>query len=400
MMQLRRTDAFSFLIFGVSALGSLTVSIRVGISLSSMLTFAITLATLLLIIVAKRVPKSVLVVFVPSLSLASLSLVHDVTNSSLGRYHPENITLVLFATTFSILLPSLLMRKQRNVVNSYFGGLELATTIYLIAAVFVWLLKDEEPAFAIAGIPIYAFHLASFMVTGNRKSFAILVFLIMISVLMESRIVLLAQLLLGAYAATFSKNIGYKIKLAVLAAICSFVTVFVFSARFGEFVGGGDQALELGGVAVNTSGRLFYWQIIFASALNHPFLGSGFSVPESLFTVRNWSHPHNDYLRLFHKFGLLGLLIWFWFIASYCWGFRRLNRNLRAPYVGNDVRILERTAMFSVLGLLIVMMTDNPMAYPYIMLPVAYLIGASPVLSRQYDSLPGSAFSVNLSKVH
>ncbi|KQB98441.1 hypothetical protein AL073_06160 [Loktanella sp. 1ANDIMAR09] len=302
------------------------------------------------------------------------------------EYHIENVTPIIFATAFIILLPGVLLRKSTDIVKHYSNGLNFATIIYFIAALFTLYIYEEEPAFAIAGLPIFAFHLAQFMIMGKRMSMTILILLILLSISMESRIVLLTQLILIAFAASISKRITFRMKALVFASFLSFLVIFLLNWRFMELIGGGDQALELGGVSVNTSGRIYYWQIIFESALENPLVGSGYSVPISLFDVRNWLHPHNDYLRLFHKLGLVGFAIWAWFMLAFIWSFQSLNK--AGQRTGNHLRawVLERTILFSVLSLLLVMTTDNPLAYPYIMLPVGYLIGAAPVLRESYSS--------------
>lgn len=168
-----------------------------------------------------------------------------------------------------------------------------------------------------------------------------------------------------------------RILAGVAVVIGLFIAASLYISRFRSAFLVGDQAFEIGGIAINTSGRLYWWNVIYDYALEHPWLGWGLDVPTVMEHLDRWSHPHNDYLRLFHHLGLIGLSLWLLFYfrvwrlllstARYLWrvaGNRAESRVVYAAFL-----------YFSALA--VTMVTDNTIVYSFIMFPLGVYLGVS-----------------------
>jgi O-antigen ligase len=153
---------------------------------------------------------------------------------------------------------------------------------------------------------------------------------------------------------------------------------------------GGDQALSLGGVALNTSGRSTLWEITTESASKAPWFGHGPGSANELISgmFDNIAHPHNDYMRLYHDFGLVGLSL---FSVGIVMTFRQLWK--RARHTDDQVHWI---AVIALSGVLAAAFTDNVIVYPFVMVPLGVLIGCSlaqplPRKRRRYYRRPAEA---------
>jgi O-antigen ligase len=140
-----------------------------------------------------------------------------------------------------------------------------------------------------------------------------------------------------------------------------------FRDRFLE----GDQALSVGGVNVNTSGRSVLWELTWDSAMQAPLFGHGPGAANALLAGRfiTAAHPHNDYLRLFHDFGLVGAGL---FIIGVLLAVKRTWARARRA----DDQI-HWVALIALLGITAAALTDNVIIYPFVMIPVGLLLGCS-----------------------
>lgn len=142
-------------------------------------------------------------------------------------------------------------------------------------------------------------------------------------------------------------------------------------APFRDRFLGGDQAVSLGGVTLNTSGRSTLWEITTASAEKAPWFGHGPGSANELISgmFTNIAHPHNDYLRLYHDFGIIGA-------ALFTLGVLMLLRRLWVRDHRTDDQI-HWVATIALLGVLIAALTDNVIVYPFVMVPLGVIIGCS-----------------------
>jgi O-antigen ligase len=144
--------------------------------------------------------------------------------------------------------------------------------------------------------------------------------------------------------------------------------------------------------------RLPIWQRVVASALQAPIIGNGLGssqtggalgywwtipppgrAPSSLGYEYNeyWApHPHNEYLRVWHDLGLPGIACFLTALGTWLWtlygGWRRSGEH---PIAGNRPP-LELAGLLMLLVLMVAMLTDNPLVYPFVIAPAAVLIGA------------------------
>ncbi|WAM16841.1 O-antigen ligase family protein [Rhodococcus sp. JS3073] len=133
----------------------------------------------------------------------------------------------------------------------------------------------------------------------------------------------------------------------------------------------GDAAYAVGGLTLNTSGRAVLWEMTIDSWRESPLLGKGPGSASALISSRfdHISHPHNEYLRILHDFGLIGFVPFVAGFGMLIWSVTR--RALRLP------QPIHKAAALALIGVAAVAITDNVLIYPFVMLPVAVLVGLS-----------------------
>ena len=166
--------------------------------------------------------------------------------------------------------------------------------------------------------------------------------------------------------------------LIILGAI-AVVAILSVPALHKRFLSAGDRGLSVGGTSISTQGRAQIWAAVFKDAQQSPWIGHG-PGSSSLYVAKVTSgvvkEPHNDYLRLFHDYGIVGVFLWLWLIYS-------LFKTIRKGY-----RIAERRNLLGaqrcivsglgvIVTVLICMLTDNILVYAQPMLLVAILLGAA-----------------------
>jgi O-antigen ligase len=170
---------------------------------------------------------------------------------------------------------------------------------------------------------------------------------------------------------------GIALLLAAVASLWFLVTSYApLRDRFLT----GDNAITVEGLQLNTSGRNTIWQITIDSANTSPIFGHGpgSSVELMISHFSNISQPHNDYLRIYHDLGLVGLAL---FIVGY--GLLLRATLTRAHRTGHPE---HWTAAIALAGIAAAASTDNVLVYPFVMLPVGVLVGmsmASPMPPRR-----------------
>lgn len=196
-----------------------------------------------------------------------------------------------------------------------------------------------------------------------------------------SRTALAAALMLVPLAALVrgrKKDVAFAVGgvvaggLVVAAALALSPTIY---ERFFGF----DANMRVAGVAINTSGRMEMWVKLWDSAITAPWLGHGVASSSQLigyyFPYPGVGHPHNDYLRFFHDFGMFGLGLWLAFHAGAAWTlFKRARAAARKP--GGDPGY-HLVPMLGFVALAVSMTTDNAVCYTFVMAPLAVLFGCS-----------------------
>jgi O-antigen ligase len=139
----------------------------------------------------------------------------------------------------------------------------------------------------------------------------------------------------------------------------------------------GDTSLRIGSIGINGSGRAAFWRLTMDSIEEAPILGKGAGSAEGLVesvygAIR---HPHDDYLRITHDYGLVGLLMWIVAIGSLVfslWQKWRAADGMR----NNEARICLG-ALLSLVGFTLQMTAENSMVYVMITAPVGLLVGSA-----------------------
>ena len=146
-----------------------------------------------------------------------------------------------------------------------------------------------------------------------------------------------------------------------------------FAARFSE----PDVVVLPGGVYLSVSGRGTLWEATWRSALESPVVGHGAgSTRAPLARVAEASsHPHNDYLRVFHDYGLIGLGLLLGALGAPALLAARSLRRL--PHEAVQQRAIHVAALLALAVLALEMITDNSLIYPFVLIPVAVTVGAS-----------------------
>ncbi|MGQ2914200.1 O-antigen ligase family protein [Microbacterium aurantiacum] len=165
--------------------------------------------------------------------------------------------------------------------------------------------------------------------------------------------------------------------LAMLAvAAAALWWMFTYYQPFRDRFLVGDAALQIGGLAISTQGRATFWDLLLGNIGDAWLTGQGLGSAARLITahIPTQSHPHNDYLRFYFEFGLLGVGL---FIAGYIMLISRVWKNARV-----SDHPVHWAALIALLAVGFVAITDNPFVYPFVMLPLGSLAGFSLARAR------------------
>ena len=167
-----------------------------------------------------------------------------------------------------------------------------------------------------------------------------------------------------------------SLSLLVLSVAVVAATV-LYAAPFRQRFLSDQAGPEVGSVRLKIAGRSEIWSAVVASARKSPVLGQGMGSSQTA-TVSEFGdligHPHNDYLRVWHDLGAIGVSL---FVLSLgCW-FTILFRDWYWAERLRDTRAEMMLAAFlALLGVALGMVTDNAIIYPFVMGPLGVLLGA------------------------
>lgn len=194
-----------------------------------------------------------------------------------------------------------------------------------------------------------------------------------------SRMAFLAALIMFPLAQRPSRGLRECVRLTVWLAVVTAVgyaavtRVAPLHDRFFK----GDLSLKLGDVSLNASGRTAFWKATVDSYLESRFIGRGAGSSEVLMqaTFTEIGHPHNDYLRLLHDYGLVGLVLWLSAVGRLAWRIGRVF--VIADRVHSPDAALHLSALLVLVAVALTMISDNALVYVFVMAPAGALIGAS-----------------------
>lgn len=157
---------------------------------------------------------------------------------------------------------------------------------------------------------------------------------------------------------------------AVVAAAGAAVLVVAYAPLRNRFLTG-DNAAQVGGIPINTSGRTSLWEAVWQSYTESPLFGKGPGSAVQLVTDRfvRVTQPHNEYLRILHDYGVVGM-------SLFGLGMLVLLIRIGARAVRSDEAV-HWAALFALAAVLAAAVTDNVLVYPFVMLPLAALVGLS-----------------------
>lgn len=231
--------------------------------------------------------------------------------------------------------------------------------------------------FALIGLGWY---LASWR-NGSRRGFWAAVIIALVIAASLSRLAFVVALLSFPLSQVRLRSIRGWTRLVLWAALMTgvlYLTLTYFEpvrARFFQ----GDLSFRIGGIAINAMGRSSYWRATLESFAESPWIGKGAGSSQILISSRwgRWgvSHPHNDYLRLLHDYGAIGLGLWLLGLGCVTWRIWRawMRNDRKCP---TEAR-LHMTAFLSLVAMSLAMITDNTVVYAFAMAPLGVVVGTS-----------------------
>jgi O-antigen ligase len=176
--------------------------------------------------------------------------------------------------------------------------------------------------------------------------------------------------------------------LVVLATVVFLVAIDLIPPLHDRFAEG--DLIRFSGIAINVSGRDNVWSVVWQSALRSPWIGQGPGSGDLVVLAQGFkvSQPHNEYLRILHDFGLVGLVAW---ICAFVLVLRRTYRAWTVSDRGDDHAgaIVHLAAWLGLVALAVGMVTDNPLRYVHVLLPLGITVGCSLGLSANAETRSG-----------
>jgi O-antigen ligase len=195
----------------------------------------------------------------------------------------------------------------------------------------------------------------------------------------QSRLALGIAIALFPLAQIPTRNIARVAKTLLVLAVAialSYASFFYFDALRERFLSG-DLALRVGDIAINVSGRENFWRVTMDSWQSSPIVGKGAGSAEGLVesVFINIRHPHNDYIRIAHDYGLIGIVGW---VAGMVAMLYSLWRNLRAAeIISRHLARLQLTALLTLIAFNLEMTMENALVYIFVTAPLGLVLGSA-----------------------
>jgi len=234
---------------------------------------------------------------------------------------------------------------------------------------------------AVLGVLMLSWHLSCWYHDPRRSRIPIVLWMLAILMSMSRTCIAVALLLLGVVVLCQTR---FRTSRAMLSGpalgVAAAVTLglILYSSAFNDrFFGGvSTQKFEVGGLEINSSGRINMWKATIESALNSPVVGQGLGSSQTLIQslFPRLGHPHNDYLRVWHDLGAIGVTLLLCALLSWLWILGRTW--YLTEKAGRKPARIELAGCLLLIALLLVMVPDNALIYAFIMGPAGVLIGA------------------------
>ncbi|MCF2525902.1 polysaccharide biosynthesis tyrosine autokinase [Yinghuangia soli] len=185
-----------------------------------------------------------------------------------------------------------------------------------------------------------------------------------------------ALLFLGLVAKGRSrKELGKVLAVSAVVGCSAWLVITRYEPLRNRFID--NDGASMAGVRVGTSGRSDLWATTWESIQTSPWIGHGIGSAGNLLAdpanPADLGHPHNDYLRLWHDLGLLGLALWLAAFAALGIGAYRRRR-----HAANQADwAIHQAALLALIGLSLNILTSNLLVYAFVMVPIAVIVGTS-----------------------
>ena len=139
----------------------------------------------------------------------------------------------------------------------------------------------------------------------------------------------------------------------------------------------GDTSVKFAGIGINVSGRLSFWRVTMESINDSPIVGKGAGSTEGLIesVFLDIRHPHNDYLRVVHDYGVIGVGLWIVAILTLLISLWRSWR--RADREKSGLARFHLAALLGLIAFILAMSMENALVYTFVTAPLALLIGSA-----------------------
>ncbi|MGP0029276.1 MAG: O-antigen ligase family protein [Acidimicrobiales bacterium] len=326
-----------------------------------------------------RTPK-LLVLF---LFWAALTLVWGLRNKEAGQELCVFITFVGIMAGMAALAPKDAIRTVVRILTP----ISWVLSLLFLSLIAVKGLGEAKSIGATRGYAIEACLLTASAMVGWRilkmrwtKPLCVLVPLTVLLSLSRTATVAVICVLTIGYAMTSPKKPKiYKVVIGLIVGLGSVALLVDYWPPLRDRFSGGDNG-HLLGVSINTEGRARAWSLLWHSATGswtHFLFGQGVGSATTFtktYVGPAFPQPHNDYLRLLFDEGIVGFCL---FVGAMLWLLIRAYRGARRRDLSVDASASHVAAFLALMVLLIMMTTDNPIVYPFVMYPAACFIGLS-----------------------
>lgn len=299
--------------------------------------------------------------------------------------------LVLFAFAGLVLLAENTLSQSPHPAN-WVGKTLVAATVLACALYISFMLLDglgSNLVFHARTFATYVLIGMSWLLAGwrygSKRDLMWALVLVLLIILSLSRMALATAVLLFPLAWVGGLRRREWLRLAFVGILISaivYVAVVSFAPLRNRFALDADAASITGEDATDyTSGRYTYWVITLTSSLESPWIGHGAGSAASLLSaLYPVDHPHDEFLRVLHDYGLIGLVLFLYAL----WKLLRTSWKIwsEAERCGAPQARLHLAAFLSVVSVFFPMLTENSLVYLFMMAPLGVFLGASLGLRR------------------
>jgi O-antigen ligase len=366
-------DAFQWIKLGSISLNGILTVIYCGVVVS-------------LLLIKGRVPRQVIGAIRPGIFLAVWSIASVAWNHNRSGETLQNVSVLLTFIVSIMLMGALrgqgvnfpVLTLQRLPFTIYFASLLflLGLVFYHTVGTFAFTNRGYALYVAVGGM----WFAAGWRFHEKKSRQSTLLIIVMIAASLSRTALSSVIVLLPWIVSLRAKSVsGWLRPLGMLLLIGSVSVAAIYSvpALHDRFLSSGDRGVTVNGTSISTEGRAEIWATVYADALTSPIVGLGAGSATDLVIKKfgaTIAQPHNDYLRIFHDYGLVGLALWLWFVFSVAASLR--SSYLKAQFHGDLTQQRYIVAGISALCVvLFCMTTDNIFVYVGPMFMAAILLG-------------------------